>query len=346
MPANLTPEYKAAEHAFRKARDPARRLESLREMLRTIPKHKGTDHLQGDIKTRIKELTEAAEGAKKGSGHGGPALFIHPDGAAQIALIGPPNSGKSSLHVRLTGSNAHVASYPFTTQYPEPGMMPFEDIHFQLVDLPAVSPEHAIPWIHQALQTSDACLLVLDLSDADCVDRLQAVQNVLRERRIWLTPRWPGIDESAAAVQANDDEANDDDPFALRLPTLMVASKADLLDDVQAQLQTFRELAGSTYPAIAASASQGRGLGEIAPWLFRALGIVRVYTKTPGHPADRHRPFALHRGETVESVARLVHLDVARSLRYARVWGKAGFEGQQVGREHPLSDGDIVELHT
>ena len=341
MPANLTPEYKAAEHAFRKARDPAQRLEWLREMLRTIPKHKGTDHLQGDIKARIKELAEAAEGLKKGSGHAGPALFIHPEGAAQIALIGPPNSGKSSLHARLTGSSAHVAPYPFTTQYPEPGMMPFEDTHFQLVDLPAVSPEHAIPWLHQALQTADGCLLVADLSDPDCVDRLEAVHTCLREKRISLTARWPGLDQALAP-----DEAGDDDPFALRLPALMLVSKADLLADIQAQLQAFRDLVGSSYPAIAVSANQGRGLGEIAPWLFHALGVVRVYTKLPGHPADRGRPFTLHRGETVEHVARLVHLDVARSLRYARVWGKAGFDGQQVGREHPLADGDVVELHT
>jgi ribosome-interacting GTPase 1 len=341
MPANLTPEYKAAEHAFRKARDPVQRLEWLREMLRTIPKHKGTDHLQGDIKARLKELTEALEGPKKGSGHGGPALFVHPEGAAQIALIGPPNSGKSSLHARLTGSAAHVAPYPFTTQHPEPGMMPFEDIHFQLVDLPAVSPEHAIPWLPQVLQTADGCLLVVDLGDPDCVDRFEAVHAALREKRIWLTPRWPGPDAPAAT-----DQANDDDPFALRLPALMLANKAELLADVQAQLQAFRELAASSYPTLAVSADQGQGLGEVAPWLFHALGIVRVYTKMPGHPADRNRPFTLHRGETVETVARLVHLDVAKSLRYARVWGKCGFEGQQVGREHPLSDGDIVELHT
>ncbi len=341
MPANLTPEYKAAEHAFRKARDPAQRLDCLREMLRTIPKHKGTDRLQGDIKARIKELAEAADGLKKGSGHGGPALFIHPEGAAQIALIGPPNSGKSSLHARLTGSAAHVAPYPFTTQYPEPGMMPFEDIHLQLIDLPPVSPEHAIPWLHQALQTADACLLVVDLGDPDCVDRLQAVHVALREKRIWLTPRWPGLDRSPAP-----DPAGDDDPFALWLPALMLVSKAELLADIQAQLQVFRELAGSSYPTLAVSANQGGGLGEIGPWLFHALDVVRVYTKMPGHPADRNRPFTLRRGETVEHVARLVHLDVARCLRYARVWGKAGFDGQQVGREHPLSDGDIVELHT
>ena len=139
MPANLTPEYKAAEAQFRKARDPQERLEWLREMLRVIPKHKGTDHLQGDIKRRVKELSEELERPKKGGMRGGPALVIRPEGAAQIALIGPPNVGKSSLHAQLTGSGAPVAAYPFTTRYPEPGMMSYEDIHFQLVDLPAVS---------------------------------------------------------------------------------------------------------------------------------------------------------------------------------------------------------------
>ena len=130
MPANLTPEYKAAEAAFRKARDPRERLESLREMLRVIPKHKGTDHLQGDIKRRIKELAEELERPKRGGAHGGPALVIRPEGAAQIPLLGPPNAGKSSLHARLTGSDAQVAPYPFATQYPQPGMMPHEGIHF------------------------------------------------------------------------------------------------------------------------------------------------------------------------------------------------------------------------
>src|SRR6266498_5806700 len=72
VPANLSPEYKAAEAAFRKSRDPRERLEGLREMLRTIPKHKGTDHLQGDIKRRIKELSEELERPHGGGARGGP----------------------------------------------------------------------------------------------------------------------------------------------------------------------------------------------------------------------------------------------------------------------------------
>jgi ribosome-interacting GTPase 1 len=341
MPANLTPEYKAAEAAFRKAHDPRERLEGLREMLRTIPKHKGTDHLQADIKRRIKELSEELEAPTRGgAARHGPAHVIRPEGAAQIMLVGPPNSGKSSLHARLTGSHAHIAPYPFTTQYPEPGMMPHEDVHFELVDLPAISPEHPIPWIASTFQTADACCLVIDLGDPACVEQVQAVHAVLREKRVTLTERWPGATGSAA-------EANDgDDPFALRLPTLMLVNKSDLMADVDAELDTFRELTNLRYPALAVSAESGQGLAEIGLWLFRNLGIVRVYTKAPGHPPDKHRPFTLRRGGTVEHIARLVHKDVAQTLRYARIWGKSGFDGQQVGREHPLVDGDVVELHT
>lgn len=338
MPANLTPEYKAAEASFRKARDPRERLEWLREMLRTIPKHKGTDHLQADIKRRIKELSDELEAPRKGGpARGGPALVVRPEGAAQIALIGPPNTGKSALHARLTGSHAQVAPYPFTTQYPEPGMMPWEDISFQLVDLPAISPEHPLPWLAGALQTADACALVIDLGEPSCVEQVEAVQAILQEKRVSLIARWN--------ADSTNPEPEDDDPFAIRLPALLLANKADLIPDIEAELEAFRELTGLTYPAFAVSAVTGQGLAEIGPWLFRNLGIVRVYTKAPGHPPDKSRPFTLRRGQTVEDVARLVHKDLAAGLRYARIWGRSGFDGQQVGREHRLADGDVVELH-
>jgi hypothetical protein len=333
LPANLSPEYKAAEAAYRKARDPRERLEGLREMLRTIPKHKGTDHLQADIKRRIKELSEELESPSRGgAARHAPALVIRPAGAAQIALIGPPNTGKSSLHARLTGSHAHIAPYPFTTQFPEPGMMPYEDVHFELLDLPPISPEHPVPWIAATLQTVDACMLVVDLSDPSCVEQTQCVHELLAGKHVTLTASWP------------EDEGGDD-PFALRISTLMLANKADMIENVEAELETFRELTGLAYPALCVSALDGRGLGDLGPWLFRTLGIVRVYTKAPGHPPDRTRPFTLRQGQTVEHVARLVHKDVASALRYARLWGRSGFDGQQVGRDHPLLDGDIVELH-
>jgi ribosome-interacting GTPase 1 len=338
MPANLSPEYKAAQAALRQARDPSERLHCLREMLRVIPKHKGTDHLQADLKRRIHELGEELERPKKGGARGGPALVVRPEGAAQIALLGPPNAGKSTLHARLTGSNAHAAAYPFTTQFPEPGMMPHEDVHFQLVDLPAVSPEHPTPWLASALQTADACLLVVDLSDPDCVGEIETVHDMMRERGVTLAEHWEG-------VQAVREDAADDDPFALSLPTLLLANKADAVADAGSELQTLLELVGLHYPALAVSASSGQGLGEVSAWLFHHLGVVRVYTKAPGKPADRSRPYTLRRGQTVADVARLVHKDLARSLKHARMWGASGFEGQQVGPGHVVADGDIVELH-
>lgn len=340
MPANLTPDYRAAEAAYRQARDPRERLECLREMLRVMPKHKGTDHLQGDIKRRIKELSEELERPHGGGARGGPPLAIRPEGAAQLALLGPANAGKSSLHARLTGSGAPVAPYPFTTRYPEPGMMPHEDIHFQLVDLPAVAPAHPVPWLASTLGTADGALLVVDLADPDCLAQVEGVHAVLRERRVTLTDRWASARASAARAAAGDD-----DPFALELPTLLVANKADRLAEAEAELQAFLEVTGLRYPALAVSAATGRELGKLGPWLFTALGLVRVYTKTPGRPAERHRPFTLRRGQTVEDVAQLVHKDLARSLKFARVWGKAGFDGQHVGREHRVADGDVVELH-
>ncbi|MEW5863764.1 MAG: TGS domain-containing protein [Pseudomonadota bacterium] len=128
---------------------------------------------------------------------------------------------------------------------------------------------------------------------------------------------------------------------------LLIASKADRLADPESdlQLRAFPELEALDCPALAASAETGFGPGTIGPWLFSSLGIVRMYAKRSGGPTDCSRPFTVRAVQTVEDVARPVHRDLAQSLKYARMQGKSGFEGQHVGREHHLADGDIVELH-
>jgi ribosome-interacting GTPase 1 len=147
------------------------------------------------------------------------------------------------------------------------------------------------------------------------------------------------------AVESDDEEAVPE-PFAVRLPTLLLANKADRLDDPAAELEVFRELTGLRYEALVASAETGMGLEALAPWLFQRLGIVRVYTKAPGREPDRSRPFTLRQGQTIGDVAAKVHKDVAASLKFARVWGRGTFDGQQVSRDHPVCDEDVVELHT
>ena len=339
MPANLSPEYKKAEQAFREASEDRERLLRLRDMLRTIPKHKGTEHLQADIKSRIKQLTEELAGPKKGAARTGPVHTLRPEGAAQVALLGPPNAGKSSLHVKLTGSRADVGPYPFTTHQPMPGMLPFQDVSFQLVDLPPISEDYMEGWFVNALQPADAALLVADISAPECIDQLETVGTRLDEKRISLIEDWPGLNGDARP--APDDEF---DPFRIRLPTLLVVNKIDLAPDPE-EVAVLQELLGASYPAVATSTVSGQGLQDIGEFLFRGLEIVRVYTKTPGRPPEMDRPFTVRRGATVMDVARLVHKDIAGSLKYARAWGTGVFDGQQIGPEHPLSDADVVELH-
>jgi uncharacterized protein len=345
MPTNVTPEYKKAEEAYRKAREPRDRLDCLRQMLSAIPKHKGTEHLQADIKSRIKDLTEELAGPKKGGKRSGPALTIRPEGAAQVALLGPPNSGKSALHQRLTGSRAQTGPGPFISQFPEPGMLGHEDIAFQLLDLPSMAEEHSPPWVASTLQTSDAALLVVDLSDPDCISRVQFILDALSERKVQLGAKWPGYPAQRPDATVPDDQGDElADPFRIELPTLLLANKSDLATDPE-EVGVLEELLGVDFPAMRVSAETGLGLGELAPWLFRALRIVRVYSKAPGKEPDRERPFTVRQGGTVLDVARLVHKEIAESFRFARIWGSGAFDGQQVGADHLVADGDILELH-
>jgi ribosome-interacting GTPase 1 len=335
MPTNVSPEYKKAEEAYRRARDPRERLDCLREMQRTIPKHKGTEHLQADIKSRIKEISDEIAGPRKTGARTGPATVIKPEGAAQVSLLGPPNTGKSTLHVALTGSHSPIGEHPFATQWPVPGMLPYEDVAIQLVDLPSVASTHEIPWIGNALQHADGVALVIDLGHAGCVAEVIELHEMLAARKVFLHGTWP-VDGAGQ---------QDTDPFSTHLPTVIVANKADHIDEAAAELEVFLELTDYSYPSLVTSATTGAGLDQLGAWLFGRLGIVRVYTKIPHQPPDMGRPYTLRGDDTVLDLARLVHRDIAASFQFARIWGSGDFDGQQVGADHVLVDGDVVELH-
>ena len=231
MPTNVTQEYKKAEQAFREAREPQDRLRCLREMLRLIPKHKGTEHVQADIKTRIKQLTTELSRPRKGGARSGPAHAVRREGAAQVALLGAPNAGKSQLHSALTGSQSTVGAWPHTTETPIPGMAPYHDIHFQLVDLPPVAVERTQPWLATALQPADGALLVVDIASPDCAGQVGVVLDKMAEKRVTFVPEWPGLPDPRKRrrkKRRSRKQETFEDLFRIRLPALLVANKTDL----------------------------------------------------------------------------------------------------------------------
>jgi len=326
MPANLTPAFLAARDRFNRAKTDEERLDALMEMLATIPKHKGTEKLQADIKKRIAKLKERADQQRRSKKGGGVSYHIDREGAAQIALVGAPNTGKSSLLAALTNATPQVADYPLTTHEPLPGMMEYEDIQIQLVDLPAITKDYTEGWVYGLVRHADALALVADLSARNWLEETQHVLQLLEERRIRPTggpskmAEWGPVDRHTFAVGLKKDLAPEEAP-------------------------KFLAWAQGKFPAVAASTVSGEGLEDVRQVIFKNAGIVRVYTKKPGHPPDLSQPYTIRQGATVLDLVKQIHKEFVNKLRYVRLWGSGRFDGQHVPLDHVLQDKDIVEIH-
>jgi ribosome-interacting GTPase 1 len=326
MPANLTPQYHAAEQQFREAKSPEDKLAALRQMLAVVPKHKGTEKLQADIKRRISRLQDETGKAQR-KGRRPPAWVVDSEGAGQVAVVGLPNCGKSQLVDALTGASPAIGDYPFTTQLPQPAMCHFEDVQVQLVDSPPLYPGHTDHWFSDVLRHADAWMAVLDLSDPDPPERLRECEAELL--RI-LTPK----------------SAERSRPFKWDLKrTLFVGCKTDV-PGASARAGALQRVLPEGRRLSAVSAVTGDGLAGLPGQLFRTLEVVRVYSKAPGKKPDLTRPYVLPMGSTVMDVASAVHRDIAEALRYAKLWGSGRYEGQAVQKDFVLSDGDVIELHS
>jgi len=326
MPANLPPEYFVAEKRFREAKSIPEKIAALEAMLAIMPHHKGTDKLRATLRRKLAKLREEGE-QRRGRGGRGDLYTVRKEGAGQVAMAGMPNCGKSQLLASLTNATPEVAEYPFTTQLPQAGMIPYENIKIQLVDLPPLSPDHVEPWVFNILRGADLLLVVLDLSH-DPLGELETLREMMRGQRIVLL----GLDEAKGEWGLYPKKA------------IIVGNKGDL-DPEGENLTVLRELYGEGVPMIQVSAKEGRGLEELKRKVFSMLDIVRVYPKPPGKQPDMSNPVILRKGSTVEDLAEEIHKDFVKKLRYARIWGSARFDGQRVHRDWPLSDGDIVELH-
>jgi hypothetical protein len=326
MPANLPPDYFEAEKRYREAQSPGEKIVWLEKMLTIMPKHKGTDKLRADLRKRISKLKSAAQ-AKKSTGKRESAFNIDKEGAGQVAVVGPPNSGKSSLLVTLTNARPEVAAFPYTTWKPTPGMMPVDDIQIQLIDTPPLSREYIEPELMDLIRRADALLLVVDLQNGP-LNQLEEIHALLEEQRIVAPHR----------LKAHPQARN-----LTVVPLVVLANKNDNPETPEI-FEILQELADPDWTLLAGSVRHGGGLEELKRALVAALDIIRIYSKSPGKKPDMRAPFVLKRGATVADFAGKVHQDFVSKFKSARLWGTALFDGQQVQRDHVLQDGDVVEL--
>jgi hypothetical protein len=326
MPTNLPPEALEAEQRYRAAQSVAEKIACLEEFISAIPKHKGTDKLRADLRRRLSKLKSAAQSQKKVSRQESP-FQIDKEGAGQVVVVGPANVGKSALVASLTNATPEVADYPYTTWTPTPGMMPMENIQIQLIDTPPLNRDYVEPELIELIRRSDLILLVVDLQGYP-IRQLEDTIALLQEHRImphhlkdrYTEQRLLTFLPLLVLVNKNDDQGTDED------------------------FEVLCELFEEAWPLLSVSATTGRNLERLKQVVFERLEIIRVYSKPPGREPDLNAPFVLKKGSTVEEFAGKVHQDFLEQLKSARVWGSGVYDGQMVGRDHVLHDGDVVEL--
>ena len=316
MPANLTPQYLGAEKRFKEAETPAEKIAALQEMMSIIPKHKGTEKIRAELKRKLSSLRKEST-QKKIASRKDPSHVVR-EGARQLALVGAPNAGKSCLLARLTHATPEVAVYPYTTRAPIPGMLIYEGVHLQLIDLPAVSTDYMEFWVPQIIRSADAIIWVVDLSDDDVLDQMESTLDLLAGAKIDLKER----------------------------KTLIIGNKSDA-DGVGDRKQIIEEVYGSSCTIVSFSALEApeTSVRDLGKRIFEFLDLIRVYTKVPGKKAERKDPFVLARGSTVLELAGTVHRDLQEDFKFAKIWGNGKVDGIRVSRDFVLDDGDIVELH-
>ena len=325
MPANLPPQYFEAEKRYRSAREPDEKIAALEAMLAIMPRHKGTDRLHAVLRRKIAKFSQEAERKSATARRAG--FYITREGAGQVMLIGPANTGKSRLLAALTEAIPEVAEYPFTTKIPMPGMMKFEDIQIQLVDTPPIGRKEVRILLANVLRNADLIAIVVDLS-LEPVSQIEAALQGLREARIE-----PLTDDELQVT-----------PGSYARKMLIVGNKNDSADSSR-NWERLRSQYVKLFPLVSISAREGRGLEEFKKTIYQALNIIRVYTKTPGSKADLTDPMVVEKGTTLEEAAEALHKDFYQNLKYAVIWGSGKYDGQRVSKGHVLQDGDIVEFH-
>ncbi len=329
MAVNATPQYKKAEEEYRRAQTTEEQIAGLEKMLVLLPKHKASEKVQSDLKTRLKEARAELAAEKAAPKKVGKTFRFPHQGAGQVVILGGPNAGKSRLLAELSSAKPEVAPYPFTTREPHPGMMPWEDVAVQLIDTPPITDTFFESYLQNIIRSADAVLLCFDGSSDDAPDQTAEVIRQIEQRK---------------TVLARESGFVEDDLTQVRIKTLLVVTRAD--DPGCADRQAyFEEMYPGRFEVQQVEFDRPESVAALRDRIYKMLGVIRVYTKAPGKPAEYKSPFTLAIGATVEDLAGKIHHELAAKLTHARIWGSGVHDGQSVGREHVLADKDLVELH-
>jgi small GTP-binding protein len=249
------------------------------------------------------------------------SLQVRREGAAQVALVGPPNAGKSSLLQALSDIQIKTGDYAFTTLRPVPALTRVGGVLVQLVEIPGL-----IEGAHEDRGGGRALLGVLRNADAivycraanDTSDAFDAVRT-----------------EVAAA--------------GIEKPSLVALTKSDEIADLSsagasvAGTEPCNDQSQASVVVVPVSVLDDASLDRLREAIWKLTGLIRVFPRRGDEVDDE--PFALPVGANVADVADQVHHHLAESCTGARIWGvSARFDGQRVGRGHVLADGDVVEV--
>lgn len=293
MTTNQGPEYLAAEARYSKVRTREEKIICLQEMIRTSVKHKGTENLLADLRKRLSKFKKELVIERKKSHK--PKNVIRKDGAGQVCIIGLTNSGKSTLLNSLTNAGATVADYPYTTKEPKVGMMLYDDLQFQMIEIPASFGPDSIGLLHSC----DAIVIVLD-ANKDIVKQKNELMDILKRNR---------LDKKKMIFAKNKNN-----------------------------------VCGLNYETICIDAKSKVGLDVLKEKIWKILGKIKVYTKSPDKP-KAVPALALEKNATVEDLAKEIHKEFTNTFKFARIFNSTKFSGKRVGLDYKLQNNDVVEIH-
>ncbi|MGC9179445.1 MAG: OBG GTPase family GTP-binding protein [Vulcanisaeta sp.] len=390
MPANLPPEAGKKWEKVMEAKTPEEKLKALEEFLSAVPKHKGTENLVHWARRRMAQLRREIEERKvkerslrSGSGVN---IYVEKEGDAQVVIVGPPSSGKSSLLRCLTNVKVEPDDIPFSSLEPIPGMFIHDNVYFQLVKLPSMNIEDVDSDVNSMalsmIRNADSAIVVLDAS-GDVEVQYNALKSILRENGIYIIrprgfvtiERKPtggvqvigrlinGTAEDVkkllvnyginnALVTINGEATLDDVEESIfkeivYKPSLVLINKIDLADNDYVKSITAK-LSGEVTVLTTSLKNCAIDSRALGESLLKIMDLIRIYTKEPDADTYSPKPFVLKRGSTVGDLAKRIHSRFYEGFRYARVWRIDRFPlgVKRVGINYVLADGDIVEIHS